>query len=328
MSQTSNLQTPARRFSVIGGDGRMTHLAERLAEEGFSVRLLGCGEDCIPRNGKGEDLCICTTLQKAAEDTSALILPLPVSRDGKTVHCPRDPACVVTLDEIADLMNRTPTMTLFGGKIPPELRLAISQADARVTDYYDSPVLQLRNAYITAEAALMTAMELTDHTLRDSSVAVLGYGRIGKYLARLLHAMGASVTVCARREESLFEAAAEGCHPLLITENTPMNGLHPLSHDHAILFNTIPAHVLTKDLLYGLEPNTLLIDLASDPFGVCDGEVREVTARNGLRYLRAPSLPGSYAPRNAGRIIAECILDWSAPAEALRPIPTEGGLQV
>ena len=37
--------------------------------------------------------------------------------------------------------------------------------------------------------------------------------------------------------------------------------------------------------------------------------MREATAEKSLRYLRAPSLPGSYAPKEAGCIIAECILD-------------------
>jgi dipicolinate synthase subunit A len=89
----------------------------------------------------------------------------------------------------------------------------------------------------------------------------------------------------------------------------------PLCRDHPILFNTVPAHILPRDLLMGLQPDTLLIDLASAPFGVSDDHVREATAKNGLRYLRAPSLPGSYAPRDAGRIIAECILNRLAEAQ-------------
>jgi dipicolinate synthase subunit A len=95
-----------------------------------------------------------------------------------------------------------------------------------------------------------------------------------------------------------------------------MGGLASLGRDHAVLFNTIPAHILPRALLMGLEGDTLLIDLASAPFGVSDRDVREAAAHNGLRYLRAPSLPGSYAPREAGRIIAECILDiLSRPQE-------------
>ena len=319
MSRTPTSPKPAHRFSVIGGDGRMFHLAERLAEEGYPVSLFGCGDDCLPVRDPSDRLRICATLQKAVESATALILPLPSTRDGETVCCPRDPACKISMEEIDRLMERTPELTLFGGKLPAGLTEVYPD---RAVDYYENPVLQLRNAYVTAEAALMTAMELTDRTLRDTSVAVLGYGRIGKHLARLLHVLGADVTVCARREESLFEAAAEGCHPLLITEEVPHHGLAPLGRNHAILFNTVPAPLLSRELLCGMERDTLFIDLASAPFGVSDGDVREATARSGLRYLRAPSLPGSYAPRDAGRIIAECVLDTLSCAEA---VPKEGG---
>jgi dipicolinate synthase subunit A len=283
----------------------MLHLSERLAEEGYPVSLLGCGDECLPRRSGMGEIHVCKTLSKATENATVLILPLPATRDQKTVACPRDPACTLPLAEIADLLDRNPAVTLFGGKLPASLT---EGREGQVVDYYDDPILQLRNALVTAEAALMTAMELTDRTLRDTTVAVLGHGRIGKYLSRLLRNLGAQVTVCARRQESLFEAAAEGCRPLLITQ-APDGGLAPLCRDHAVLFNTVPAPVLPREILLGLEPSTLLIDLASAPFGVGDEDVQEAAAQNGLRYLRAPSLPGSYAPRDAGRIIAECILN-------------------
>ena len=324
-------QAYPHRFAVIGGDLRMTHLARRLTEEGYPVNLFGCGTDCLPDADTDTDPRICGSLSKAAEGADILILPLPATRDGETVHTPRDPSCRVTLSEIADLMKRAPSLTLFGGKLPQKFLDSTREFDsaaARVTDYYDSEVLQLRNAYITAEAALMTAMELTDRTLRDTSVAVLGYGRIGKYLARLLCALGADVTVCARREESLFEAAAEGCHPLLVTASDPMGGMALLCRDHPILFNTVPAHILPRDLLMGLQSDTLLIDLASAPFGVSDDNVREAAAQNGLRYLRAPSLPGSYAPRDAGRAIAECILEIISHRHSVDETNREGGTPI
>ncbi|MBR6781714.1 MAG: hypothetical protein IKM33_00760 [Clostridia bacterium] len=318
MTESCRSSPSPRHFAVIGGDLRMTHLCKRLTEAGYTVSALGCGLDCLPDaesrsapEGEGA-LRICSSLKGATDGAEALILPLPASKDGVTVHCPRDPTCTVALREIAELMARTPRLLLFGGRLPKEFMDTAEKsgvAKDRISDYYDSEVLQLRNAYLTAEAALMTAMELTDCAIRGVSVGVLGYGRIGKFLSRLLHGLGAEVTVCARREESLFEAAAQGCHPLLMTESASMGGLSPLCRGHSVLFNTIPARVLPRDLLMGLEKNTLLIDLASAPFGVSDRDVREATAEIGLRYLRAPSLPGSYAPRDAGRIVAECILE-------------------
>ena len=127
------------------------------------------------------------------------------------------------------------------------------------------------------------------------------------------------------REESLFEAAAEGCHPLLITASDPMGGMAFLCRDHPILFNTVPSHILPRDLLMGLQPDTLLIDLASAPFGVSDTHVREAAEQNGLRYLRAPSLPGSYAPRDAGRAIAECSLGMVTHRDSSDETNREGG---
>ncbi|MBR5124381.1 MAG: NAD(P)-binding domain-containing protein [Clostridia bacterium] len=317
MSSAVHTSALAHRFAVIGGDGRMTHLCERLSAEGHAVSLFGCGNECFsPCRGAGE-IRGCTTLEKAADGADAVILPLPASRDGVTVNCPRDGACTVQLAALAELLVRSPRLILLGGKLPEAFREAaqtLGVAD-RVVDYYENEVLLLRNAYVTAEAAVMTAMEHTDRILQGASVAILGYGRIGKYLARLLRAMGAEVTACARREESLFEAASEGCTFLRIYPDAPMNGLEPLCHRHMVLFNTIPSPVLSRELLTKLERNTLLIDLASAPFGVRDEDVREASASNGLRYLRAPSLPGSYAPRTAGEIIAECVLEYMTHRE-------------
>lgn len=318
MPLKSDTSRPIPRFAVIGGDLRMTYLAERLAEADCSVNLFGCGHTCLPTQERGA-MHICTSLQKATEAVQAIILPLPATRDGVTVWCPRDPNCRVTLDEIANLLNRHPSLVLYGGKLPADFFDRIEEpnpAARRVQDYYHSEVLQLRNAAVTAEAALMTAMQLTDSTIQGTPVAVVGYGRIGKYLSRLLRAMGADVTVAARREEVLFEAASEGVHPLMITPEHPMNGLAPLCKKHSIIYNTVPAHILDREFLMGLDRNTLLIDLASAPFGVDDGDVQAAEQQNGLRYLRAPSLPGSYAPREAGHIIADCVLDaWYRQAE-------------
>lgn len=334
MPDSTYLPPSPLRFAVIGGDLRMIHLCKRLTEEGCAVSALGCGQDCLPdaerapaREGESP-VRVCSTLQGVTEGADVLILPLPATRDGETVWCPRDSACTVPLREIAELMARSPRLFLFGGRLPADFTDTVKkndQAANRVTDYYDSEILQLRNAYLTAEAALMTAMELTDRALRDTSVAVLGFGRIGRYLSRLLRGLGADVTVCARREESLFEAAAEGCHPLLMTGDAPMGGLAPLCRGHAVLFNTVPARILPRELLLGLERDTLLIDLASAPFGVSDTDVREVAAKCGLRYLRAPSLPGSYAPRDAGRIIAECILDTLSRRRGTETFDGKGG---
>lgn len=320
--------SPRHRFAVIGGDLRMSHLARRLAEEGYSVNLLGCGKDPLWGYETDHGLKVCRTLDRVMEDVDVLILPLPTTRDGETIHIPGEDAPRVTFHDLARLMHHTPQLLLYGGKLPEGFTtqegLTSSEVD-RVTDYYDSRLLQLRNARITAEAALMTAMELLDQTILDSRVCVLGYGRIGKRLAELLRGMGADVTVLARGQESLMEALSGGCRPLCLSPPPSEDTLLSILREQLLLFNTIPAPVLPQGCLMSLPPELLMLDLASAPFGVTEACLRELTAGRGPRYLRAPSLPGSYAPHSAGVAIAECVLEHLAGRDFRKATSEKGG---
>ena len=160
----------------------------------------------------------------------------------------------------------------------------------------------------------MMAMELTDTALLDAPIAVIGYGRIGQLLAHLLRAMGARVTVYARREESLSMAEACGCH------GVSTNQLLGLAEGYRVIFNTVPVRLMGKELLSVMPCHTLIIDLASAPGGLDPDGAREATARCGLQVVKAPSLPGRYAPRDAGKAIAAVILDQLRNGE-----PTDEG---
>ncbi len=316
---------PARHITVVGGDGRMTYVAERLLNAGCSVTLYACGSEGLPVVMSTAELRVATSLEKAADGADALVLPLPVTRDGETVWCPRDPAAYVPLETVSTLMERHPSLLVCGGRLPAcmtESYASCADGFFRAVDYYDDEALQLRNAYLTAEAAVMIAMRESDCALRGSTVGIIGYGRIARLLAHLLLLLGAEVTVSVRREEARLMAEIDGCHAIpLGASDRAGGGMYPLCCGHTVIFNTVPAPILNRDLLCRLEHGTILIDLASAPFGVRDEDVREATAHGTLRYLRLPSLPGSYAPRDAGYIIAATVLN------ILRRIPTvvQGG---
>ncbi len=309
-----------RMIAVIGGDRRMLHAAHRLAESGMTVSLTGHGKG-LPSASESALSCIASSddvVRDAVRDADILLLPLPATRDGRTVNCPFAPEANISLARIITAMKENPNLYLFGGKLPAEFQEISLRADttSRVIDYYDDEAFQLRNAYLTAEGALVLAGRETDSALRARTAAVIGYGRIGKLLARLLLAMGMEVTVCARRPEVLLWAATDGCHPMLMGDTTRAGGgMFPLCCGHSMIFNTVPAPVFDRELLLRLEPDTLLVDLASPPYGVREEDAREAACRNGLRYIRAPGIPGQYAPRDAGYAIADCVID------ALRRLP-------
>ena len=155
----------------------------------------------------------------------------------------------------------------------------------RLRDYFAAEAVQLRNAAITAEAALTVAQTHRDRVLLGSKVLVLGYGRIGQALAPRLRALGAEVTVYARRPEARMLAMNAGCCAL------PALPERVVGFD--LVFNTVPAQVLPA------APDCLTVELASAPGGFRDA--RGVVSASGL--------PGKYAPRSAAEALHDSVKD-------------------
>ena len=132
---------------------------------------------------------------------------------------------------------------------------------------------------------------------------VVGYGRIGKLLADLLHLMGANVTVAARKETDLALARMHGCQTNLIREKNDRSVLS-LSTQYHVILNTVPVCLFDEDTLRTMEAETVLIDLASAPGGID----YDAANRLGLKTIVALSLPGQVAPITAGEIIGDLIL--------------------
>ena len=142
------------------------------------------------------------------------------------------------------------------------------------------------NAALTAEGALCAAMNLSDKAVSDSVCLVIGYGRIGKELTAMLRALHVCSIVTARRKESLEEAG----EPAVSMEN-----LFQALPKADMLFNTVPAPVLDKNLLRMLRPKTLLFELASAPYGIDKNAAIDMK----LSYHLESGIPGRCFPESA-----------------------------
>ena len=154
------------------------------------------------------------------------------------------------------------------------------------------------NAALTAEGAVCAAMRALPCAIRDTRALVIGYGRIGQRTARLLIALGASVTVAARREASLRRAEAAGAAACPLDE---MAGRLPCWR---LIISTPPATVLPDALLAEIDPAALLMDVASPPYGFSLERAKAL----GLRAARENNLPGRYCPESAGRLLLDAAL--------------------
>lgn len=91
---------------------------------------------------------------------------------------------------------------------------------------------------------------------------ILGFGRIGKVLARKLAGLSAKVTCAARKDEDLAWIRAYG------HMETNINAIGENLSEFDIIINTVPHLVLTEERLQYVKKDCLLVDLASNPGGI------------------------------------------------------------
>ncbi len=277
-------------FAVIGGDLRSAYLAGALAAEGS--RVISSGFD-----GTELPACVtaCTNPTQAIALADCVILPLPVSTDGVNVNAPfsRIP---IPLETVVQVMRED--QLLLGGQLSEALRRDLALRGLTAGDYFSREELAVLNAVPTAEGAIQLAMEELPITLSGARCLITGYGRIGRVLARLLNALDAYVTVAARRCSDRAWAEAQGSAAMELSK-LPGKGRYD------VIFNTVPYKIFTRELLEKIDSGTLIIDLASRPGGVDFNAAAQLR----LKTIWALSLPGRVAPKSAGTIIKQTILN-------------------
>lgn len=175
-----------KRLLFVGGDLRQFHAAVHLSST-HSVRLLG-----LERLDPPPDMCTAFS-----EPPDAVILPMPVSADGIFVHAPFASG-PIRLSSV--LQNAAQGHTkLLGGRFSDAARAACADAGFPPLDYAAEDAFAVRNAVPTAEGAVQIALEELPVTLHGLPVLILGAGRISQALQTRLSALGAKVTVAARR---------------------------------------------------------------------------------------------------------------------------------
>ncbi len=270
-------------ISILGGDLRQVYLARLLSEDGWKVTTWGL------EKGGGDGGA---PLDQALEG-DILLLPMPVCRNGM-LHLP----LTDTELEAERLWARLRyDQLLLGGMTGDLSRRLMADYGLTLLDYYDREETQVANAVPTAEGALQLAMESADRTLHDSRCLIIGYGRIGRLLADRLLALGAEVTVSARKYGDLAWIEAWGCR------GVQTGALTGQLDRFDLIFNTAPALILDGTRLRETREDCVIIDLASAPGGVD----LEAAKRLSRRAIPAPGLPGQVAPRTAAAAIQDSV---------------------
>ncbi len=278
-----------RKFTVIGGDLRNVKLAEAIHADGNQVNLYGFKkagfESLLPEN---EDL------EEAIDDSDIVIGPLPCTNDDEMLNAPfHDKA--IQINGVFKTMKKS--QLFIAGMISEKAAQLAKAYNVYCIDILKREEMAVFNAIPTAEGAIQIAMEELPITLSGSRALVLGYGRVGRTLSKMLAGIGADVYAEARKYSDLAWIKAYGQKPVYINELKSCIG------EMDIIFNTIPNKVLDSPLLEMIGRECLVIDLASKPGGVDFEKAKEL----GIKVIWALSLPGKVAPVTAANYMKQTI---------------------
>jgi dipicolinate synthase subunit A len=290
---------------LLGGDAREVEAA--LFFQAWGARLTVCGLN----SERFREKVHVTDDPVAAVAQAQLVLAPVLGTDGEgRVYALQKPAPVLNETVLRSMPANCP---LFIGLAQPWLRSLAVKVGRKLVEFRERDDFAILNSVPSAEGAIAMAMERMPITIHGAQAFVLGFGRTGNTLARMLHGIGAHVWVAARRPEVLAQIAAHCYHAV------PFNKLADYIQLAEVIFNTVPALVLDRSLLSRLPPGTVVIDLASYPGGVDFPSAAQL----GIPAVLAPGLPARVAPHTAGLIVAETVLRLFLP-EYSPPVITCG----
>lgn len=276
-----------RNIWVVGGDRRQAELARLLAEDGHSVFTYALG-----RAGFATAVPADTLAEIGGADW--VIFPLPISPGDDLLYAPLTPE----RHALSHIFERlSPRQFLCGGRTPPALQELAQTYGLSLHDYYAREELAVANAVPTAEGAIQLAMEHLPITIHGARVLVIGFGRVGRVTAQRFAALGARVSVAARKPDQLAWAQAMGL------DSFPLRELAFRLHHFDLVINTVPSPVLGPRELETMRRNCPILELASHPGGVDEA----AAATLGRTVIAAPALPGRVAPVTAAAAIKQTI---------------------
>ena len=278
-----------KSITVVGGDLRIVKLIEMLDRDGYKVYTYGLENSEEILNMESVELC--PTLQEAVAASKVVVGPIPLSSDRKRLSMPFGRNNV----DLGEFVQALQGKYLIAGNIG--IKDELDAKGIQFTDLLKREEFSVLNTIATAEGTIQIAMEETQRTLHGSNVLVMGFGRIGKVLAKMLDGIGAKVYCEARKNEDISWIKAYGYNPI------HLNDLNENLSKFDIIINTIPFQILDEERLSLVKKESIIIDLASNPGGVDRRAARE----KNLKVIWALSLPAKVAPLTSAEFIKETI---------------------
>ncbi len=231
--------------------------------------------------GNGRRLSVCAELLSGTGCTRysrIILLPIPTTfRDGYIGG---------TNMSAEELFGLTDGDTLaVGYNIPLTLGRELASRGTAVFDLGHDEAFLLGNADLTALGALGYILTECEGAPEELYIGLVGYGRIGRALLRLLLFLGARVRVYTTRESVRLGLCEMGVESRLVSEPKELADL-------SLLINTAPSEQFSREELEKLPEDYRIIELASGENFFGDS-----------RVIRLSAIPEKRYPLSAGRLM-------------------------
>ena len=266
-----------KKIHVLGGDKRAYFAAEKLVRNGFDVTL--CGFDKWLSCKRGISKTNISSMGKA----DILLLPVKYSNDGVNIYAPYS-SQPLKIREIKNISEK-----IYLGCCDEHI-LSIAEA-AQIIDYMQDEAFARINAALTAQAAYSVIFGKTNVAPCESGVLIIGAGRIGTALYKILHSCDCNVFLTSRKTDKNRDYL-----------NT--SEITDYISDFDIVVNTVPHLVLGQEEISKMKEGSFIVDLSSHPHGVDFAACSKYKIRS---YIEL-GLPGRFFPCSAGNAIADVIL--------------------
>lgn len=259
-------------ITILPGDKRMEYTAESLEKRG----------------GK-----MCSSLA-GIPDSGYVVCGIPFTKDGVMVNIttPDPPSIRCFLGML------TSRHILIGGNLPKDVVTYCTNHGIKYYDVTASPSFVSKNARLTAEGLLIPLLSHTSFSICDCKTLLIGYGNCGREIADILQLFTEELYIYDINSYTM--KAAKSKHLKTISEQEIQNLSPKLRHINTII-NTSPVNPFHTRIWGSFPEDCTVFNIASFSLNVPLPISEQI--------INCPGIPGKYAPKTAGNIIAKEICE-------------------
>lgn len=286
-------------IGVMADDLRQIYMTKYLIDKGYSINLIYSDNLKLPKENIDQILgnlasmvCFSRDMYEFIDKSNMIVAPIPFIKVQSFMNI---------ADFLTNINNKCnkDNFLLYAGQINNDTIEQLNKSNIKYIDYYKSEALTIFNTISTAEGIIAEAISNKNTNIHNSNTLVLGYGKCAKTLANKLNGIGAKVTICARNKNDLKLAESVGY------KIVDLHNLIMVINDYEYIFNTIPTPILNENILQYVNPEAIILDIASLPGGVNKDFAKSI----GIKVIHKLGIPGLYSPKSSGIAIAEDLLN-------------------